>query len=226
MFKLASRNAAVAFLLIGGVVWNGWLLGFLNHGSAGYVHMSISELEALNQPYENLFDLLELVSGLLLVVGSLALIALVRKPTLLVLIAASIGAIGALTLYDVAHPLDCNQYNNPVCAAKVEANQVSRTNQLHIIESRITAYVTILLTVLVGIWTYVKKLPKSELIFVALVLAATLVTLTIQNYGNNVLTNAISERVWNTVVSLDIIFVAFRLPKAIQRPRSRTRTLA
>ncbi len=216
----------VALLISGALLWNGWLLGGLNHGLAGYFGMSISELEAVHESFRGLFDVLELISGLLMIIGSLLVIVRLRSYRLLVVIAAAICTIGVLTVYDVNHPLDCNEYHNPVCVAKVDANQVSHTDKLHILESRITAYVTILFTLLVGAWAYVKKLPKSELIFVAFVFAATLVTLTIQNYGTNVLANAISERVWNSAVSLDIIFVALRLPKAVQRPVSRTRTLA
>ena len=70
----------IGVLVLGAVLWNGWLLGGLNHGLAGYFQMSISELEAVGQPHAGLFNLLENVSGGLLIIGGVAVLALITGP--------------------------------------------------------------------------------------------------------------------------------------------------
>src|ERR1039458_2880011 len=89
-------------LLAGAVLWNGWVFGFFNHGLAGYIHMSISELEAAGQPHEHFFDIFENVSGIAMIVGALGLMLTLRRKfnIVLILILAAIAFIGALTLYE------------------------------------------------------------------------------------------------------------------------------
>jgi hypothetical protein len=202
-------------MLIGALFWNGWIFGFFNHGSAGYLHMSISELEVVGQPYKLLFDLLEDVSGLCMIVGAFGLIVFVNKRiNVMLLILSCIAVIGALTLYDVAHPLDCNSYNNPVCLARDDANEVSHSDVLHNDESRLTAYITIVLAILIVVWAHLKKLRRSEHIgftVIALVVVATLVVL---DTNGNVLIDAMSERIWNVLVSLAIGYISWKFMRS------------
>jgi hypothetical protein len=210
-------------LLLGALLWNGWVFGWLNHGLAGYFQMSISELEAVGQPNASLFNILEDASGLLLIVGALGLLLggavtkLTRKrglPSLLLsLILLATMLIGALTLYDVAHPLDCNRYHDPACVAKIDAHppQLSHTNMLHQTESTVTAYVTGVLVLLIALWAYMAKLPRAQLTAVTTLAIITILALIILDISTNVLAGAISERVWNVLVSLDIGFVALKL---------------
>jgi nitrate reductase gamma subunit len=218
-------------LLLGALLWNGWVFGWLNHGLAGYFQMSISELEAASQPHVSLFNSLENASGLLMIIGALGLVFLrLTKATphkisekerlrslplsiILSIVLFTITLIGVLTLYDVAHPLDCNRYHNPVCVAKIESQppQLSHTNTLHETESRIAAYTTAFLVLVIVVWAYLAKLPNAELAGVASIAIATIIALTILDIDGNVLAGAISERIWNVLVSLDIGFIALKL---------------
>ncbi len=202
---------ASAFLLLGAVLWNGWVFGYLNHGPAGYIHMSISELEARRQLHAQLFNILEDVSGIFMIVGGVMLLAVQRGITVIfATIIVCIIAIGGLTLYDVAHPLDCNQYHNPACQARVKTGEVSRTDVLHNEESRITAYVTILLALLVILWVWQQGAPRTEIVWVSLCALAVIVPLAFLQWGNNVTVNAIAERIWNVAASIDIGIIAWR----------------
>ncbi|HVA10542.1 MAG TPA: DUF998 domain-containing protein [Candidatus Dormibacteraeota bacterium] len=207
----------------GAVLWNGWVFGFFNHGLAGYIHMSISELEAVGQPHEYFFDALENVSGIAMIVGALGLliVALRRKfNAVLILILGAIVFIGGLTLYDVAHPLDCNRYNNPACVATVNANELSHGDILHNDESRVTAYATIVLSILIVFWAPLKTLQRFELIGLIIIVAGVVTTLALLNFDDNLVLSAVSERVWNVLVSLDVGYVAWKLikPKGLSRP--------
>lgn len=212
------KKAAYIFaltLLLGAVLWNGWILGFVNHGTAGYLHMSISELEANGQAHVGLFNFLEDASGVLMIIGGLGLLmSLGRKITLpIALILVSIVAIGGLTLYDVAHPLDCDRYNNPVCVEKVNDNDVSHTDVLHNDESRITAYVTIALALVTVVWTSIEKRDRSTILFLVIMALGVIATLILLDVSNNVLAGAIAERIWNVLVSINIGFIAWHYMK-------------
>lgn len=202
-------------LLLGAVLWNGWVLGFVNHGTAGYLHMSISELEANGQAHVGLFNFLEDASGVLMIIGGLGLfISIGRKATLpIALLLACIVAIGGLTLYDVAHPLDCDRYNNPICTTRVNDNDVSHTDVLHNDESRITAYVTIALGVVTVVWTFIEKQQRSTILFLAIMTIGVVVTLLLLDVSNDVLAGAIAERIWNVLVSINIGFIAWHYAK-------------
>jgi hypothetical protein len=201
-------------LLVGALLWNGWVFGFFNHGLAGYLHMSISELEVAGQQHTALFNFLEDASGTCIVIGTLGLIAIAnRRINIMTIILISTTTIGALTLYDVAHPLDCNRYNNPVCVARVNANKVSRRDVLHNNESRITCYLTLLLAILIAVWAFVEKLQRSELIGLMVLAAGIAITLAILDTNGNILTDAVSERIWNVLVSIDIGYVSWKFMK-------------
>jgi hypothetical protein len=209
-------------VLVGAILWNGWIFGFLNHGTAGYLHMSISELEVVGQPRAWLFNFLEDASGICMIIGALGLIVTLGRKfnRVMLLILVVIAAIGVLTLYDVAHPLDCNRYNNPVCLAKINDNEVSHTNVLHNDESRITAYVTIALTILVVIWAPLKALERFELIGLIVIVAGVVTTLVVLDIDSNILLGAVNERIWNILVSADIGYVAWKLMSSKPSRRS------
>ncbi len=206
----------VVTVAAGALLWNGWVFGFFNHGLAGYIHMSISELEAVGQPRSGFFDILDNLSGIALLVGALGLIVTLRQKfnVLLILILAATALIGGLTLYDVAHPLDCNRYNNPVCVARVDDNEISQVDILHNDESRVTAYATIVLSILIVLWAPLKNLLRFELIGLIIIVAGVITTLALFNFDDNLVLSAVTERVWNVLVSLDIGYVAWKLIKS------------
>ena len=203
-------------VLAGAILWNGWVFGFFNHGLAGYIHMSISELEAVGQPHAHFFDVLENVSGITMIVGALGLIVTIGRKSnvVLILILAAVAFLGALTLYDVGHSLDCNRYNNPVCVARVNANEVSHGDILHNDESRVTAYATIALSIMIVFWVPLKTLQRFELIGLIIIVAGVITTLALFNFDDNLVLSAVTERVWNVLVSLDIGYVAWKLIKS------------
>lgn len=210
MKKLNIKFAML--LLLGAVLWNGWVFGWLNHGTAGYLRMSISELDALRQPYAALFNILGDVSGLLMIVGAfgLGVINNQKLNTILLLILVSITAIGALTLYDVAHPVDCNRYRNPVCVVKWDTEQVSHRQVLHAIESKITVIMTVLLALLVVRWVYTENSLRSDRLVIIVLTISILITLVMPVNANTIVLDSVFERIWNILVSVLIGYVGLR----------------
>lgn len=212
------RRLFVFVLILGAILWNGWVLGFLNQGLAGYLNFSISELEVVGQPARALFDFFESISGILMIIGSIGLlITLKSRSVFLNLILISVAIVGGLTMYDVGHPLDCNRYNNPICIAKVYAEEISITNIRHNTESRVTAYVTIFLALIILVWAFMEKLPRGEIMSITLLALGIVVTLTILNFNNDIELDAILERIWNVLVSLDIVLVALLIKNSKNR---------
>lgn len=205
------KLASLVTIVLGVLLWNGWILGWLNHGWAGYSRMSISEMNVLGQPHAVFFSMLELFSGLLLLVGAAGAVIVKHKNTLAAAAILLIGLIGGLTVFDAGHPLDCSQYQNAACAARATAGEVSQTDKQHNAESRITAYVTVLLAITILAWAYLEKLPRQYSIVALVILAGVIITLEILNYSDHVFANAIAERIWNTLVSIDILLFCYKL---------------
>lgn len=209
--KYARLNTALV-LIIGAVLWNSWLLGWVNHGSAGYLHMSISELEVRGQPYWRIFNFCELASGLMLLLGGIGiLIAKARVLHFLPLIAAAIILLGGLTIFDTTHPLDCTQYRDPVCITLVRAGRISHTASLHQTESDITAFVTIFLALVTIGWAVSAGWHWAELLLAVGLLAGIVAGLLIINSNDYSIESSVAERVWNVLVSVNIMFVALKL---------------
>jgi len=210
MKKLITITAIC--LLLGAILWNGWVFGWLNHASAGYLHMSISELEVRGQPRAFIFESLDFISGIFMVLGAFGLMIITKaRPLLLGLIAVCIFFVGALTLFDVSHPLDCNTFNNIVCVRKIESNHVSTTNMLHNEEGTVTAYLTVLMILFTVIWVYLTGQSKFRLNSALIAFFGIFITLGILATSGNVMAGAISERIWNVLVSINIGFIAFIL---------------
>lgn len=199
------KRLAFIFLLAGTIAWNAFILGWLNHGSAGYIRMSISELNVIGQPHYLFFTVTELLSGIFLAIGGLLLIPNKHKSFLAVLIAGLICFTGLLTIYDSSNPLDCNQYNNPVCAQKDDKGLVSLADKHHNTESTITDYETGALALLTIAFFYVVKADKRLLYLLSFSTLAVVISLAILEFDSSVFTDAIAERVWNLFISVDFL---------------------
>lgn len=204
----------IVLLVVGGLfLWNTWIFGLLNHGTAGYTQMSISELNVAGQPYAAFFSITEGLSGLLLLVGGLGLIVPARKDMIMILVLALTASIGALTIFDATHPVDCNQYQNPACVAKMKTGQVSKSTKEHGIESTITDYATVALALILVLWAIVHKksgeITMFELLMVIIVALGVIAFLVVRI--DNVAFNSIAQRLWNTFVSFDFAYIAYKL---------------
>jgi hypothetical protein len=102
----------------------------------------------------------------------------------------------------------------------VNANELSQGDILHNDESRVTAYATIVLSILIVIWAPLKTLLRFELIGLIIIVAGVVATLALFNFDDNLVLSSVSERLWNVLVSLDIGYVAWKLIKSkdLSRP--------
>jgi hypothetical protein len=208
-------RAELVLLVIGGLfLWNTWVFGWLNHGAAGYTRMSISELNVLGQPYATFFSVTEGLSGLFLLVGAFGLIATIRKGGFMLLALILIGIIGALTVFDATHPVDCNQYQNSVCAAKAARGDISNTDKEHGVESIVTNYATVFLALILVAWVLIRKISKEDIAMVEsaiVVILAMGIIISLVIRSRNIVFDSISQRVWNTLVSFDFLYVAYKV---------------
>lgn len=211
----------IACLVLGALLFNGWVFGLLGHGSAGYFQLSISELEVSTQPWHWLFRSLDGLSGLLLVIGGVGIFMIhkIAGSGWLKLVAILIAALGLLTLVDVAHPLDCVRYQNPACVANIAAHHLSHTNELHESESRITAYASGFLALLAVIWAFRANHSKAFTGLLVVLLALIIVTLQVEDHAGSVVTDAIAQRLWNLLVTSDLILLASGITKLLKEPK-------
>jgi hypothetical protein len=211
MLNLSSKKLAVIeliVLIIGGVLlWNTWVFGWLNHGSAGYTSMSISELNVAGQPYATFFTVTEWLSGLFMLLSCGGLIAVIHPKRFMLVALVLIALIGALTIFDAWRPVDCSRYRNPVCVVDTNEGYVNRSTIEHVIESRISVVATIALALDLVALAYTEKTSELEQAIVS-ILAVGIITTSAA--GGDLLFSSISQRVWNVLVSFDFLFVASR----------------
>lgn len=216
-------KVAVALLILGGVfLWNTWVFGGFNHGIAGYTRMSISELNVTGQPFASFFSITEGLSGLFLLLGALGLLVAIRQGGFLFIALLLTASIGALTIFDATHPVDCNSFQNQACVIKMKSNQVSSTNKEHDIESAISNYAAILLALVLTVWAFVHKasgedVPLAELVIVG-TLAITIIAPLVIPKGS-VVFDSIGQRAWNTLVSAEFLYIAYK----VRRLHAKTR---
>lgn len=228
MDKALDTKLGVALLVIGGVIlWNTWLLGFLNHGVVGYTQMSISELNVNGQPFAHFFTTTEWLSGLLILVGSLFLLPAVRKGGVFLLIALTLTAcIGGLTIFDATHPVDCNRYQNKACQLKWARGEVSAVQKAHGLESETTDYITVLLSIEILVWALHQKILKpKETSYLELgflfILAIAIISPLLTSTGSIVVVS-LGQRVWNTITSILFIYIIYRIRRRESSPTIRS----
>jgi hypothetical protein len=217
----------IALLFIGGIIlWNTWLLGFLNHGSAGYTQMSISELNVTGQPFSRFFTDTEWFSGLFLLLGSLILLYNFRKGAHFMLIALLIIAgIGGLTIFDATHPVDCNRYQDMACQLKWARGEVSAVQKAHGFESEATAYITVLLSVELVVWalhqklSQVKKISWVEVGLILFVAITVISPLFVFASSDSIVVESLGQRLWNTMTSVLFVYVIYRINRIGRKPR-------
>jgi hypothetical protein len=208
----------VALLILGGVfLWNTWVFGFVNRGLAGYTQMSISELNVVGQPFSHFFTVTEWLSGLFLLFGGTVLLAALRRANLFLLGALLlISILGALTVFDATHPVDCNRYDNSACALKWARGEVTTEHQEHGLESEMSDYVIIALAAMLILWAahqrlseQIKSFPYEIPAVVLFSLAILLPPLVIST--NDITVDSVGQRAWNTLTSLAFIYVGYKI---------------
>lgn len=213
------RIIITACLVLGAILFNGWLLGFLGHGRVGYSEFSISELEVSSQAWHWLFRSLDGLAGLLFIIGGCGVFMLrhLARSFWLNLVAILIVALGLLTLFDIMHPLDCVRYHNPVCVTAIADHRLSHTNNLHESESRITAYVSGFIALAIIVWAWCSDLAKVFVGIAVVLLGFIILALTIENTTHSVLADAAAQRSWNLFVSSDIILLVIGINKLVKK---------
>lgn len=106
--KRIKFTTLLAMTMVAGIIYCSWPLQYrLNH-SVAHRHGLASELGARGQPYNWLFDLLDIVAGLLVIVVAQWLWRVINdKTSWLKAAIISYGLFGLLTLIDAALPLNC-----------------------------------------------------------------------------------------------------------------------
>lgn len=205
----------ILILILGGVfLWNTWAFGWLNHGTAGYTQMSISELNVPGQPYAAFFSITEGLSGACMLVSAAGLLVSIRKKNTFFLIALGLTAVlGVLTIFDATHPVDCNRYHNPTCIARAARGVISRTEEEHGIESDIMNYMTVALALVLMAWAFVHKALGEDVAVIELVAVTLLaigVILSLIVHGDGVVFSSFIQRLWNVLVSFEFLYVAYK----------------
>lgn len=126
-----TRRIAALAIAAGGVLYSAWFLQWLIPTDLSAVSSYISELSATDQPHHWIFRSLDLASGILIIVGSIA--ALLSTPRTRWVMAGwgSLLLFGASTIADSQSPMSCAETASVRCARLAELDEVGWADNLH-----------------------------------------------------------------------------------------------
>lgn len=119
------------------ILYNNWLLGIFVNWPATKVGATTSELSVSGQPLFMVFRSLDVVAGILLILGAIAITNLAKKRWQKLTVFWVLVAFALSMIFDVIAPLDCSSALSQICAQKEQLGLVSWLDIAHMIESPI-----------------------------------------------------------------------------------------
>ncbi|HSX05681.1 MAG TPA: hypothetical protein VLF69_04390 [Candidatus Saccharimonadales bacterium] len=206
---MKQKQLGLALAITAAVLWNGWILAIFIYPHTTWLHMEISELSIPVQPWSWLFRILDGLSALCMI--GLALVQLrIKKLPARWMIAGSLLllALGLLTLFDITHSLDCVQYNHPACIAAVANHSTSMHDLAHKSESLVTSYISIFFALWVLCLNIRLRRGVTMITWSGILALGIVGSLAILNAAHSLLLFAVTDRLWNLVLSADLLMLA------------------
>ncbi len=116
-------------------LYNNWLLGFFLNPQAMLAGATTSELGASGQPWNGLFRILDIVAGLLFLLGAGAVVSLATTKRLRATLLFAVLVLGVSTIVESFIPLNCSSALDKICSQKERLGLLSWQNNFHMIES-------------------------------------------------------------------------------------------
>lgn len=159
--RLARILKSKYLLWLFAITVNNWILAIFLNRRLLFKHGSISDFSALSQPYHDIFQALDLVSGFLIILIGLALFSLQKKSRLGKLIALGGSFFGAANIIDALTPLPCTNIVDNLCSVPVKLDLTHLVLPRHIYSSMAIGFCILLLPA--ASWYYAKRLDNPEL---------------------------------------------------------------
>ena len=136
------------------LAYNNWLLGiFLNHNL--FVHNgSISEFSVPSQPYHWLFQLLDIISGVMMIWLGWRLWEKLKPSRSGRWLGVSIAVLGAANIFDAFFKLPCSETLNPNCHIPVNLSFSSYSLPAHAYSSVVIGACYLILPVAAAVYSY------------------------------------------------------------------------
>lgn len=131
------RKYSYLLAFVGIILYNNWLIGIFVNWPATKVGATTSELSVSGQPCFMVFRLLDVVAGIFLILGAIAITNLAQKRWQKLTMFWVLIAFALSMIFDVIAPLDCSSALSQICAQKEQLGLVSWLDIAHMIESPI-----------------------------------------------------------------------------------------
>jgi hypothetical protein len=215
-----ARWGLVAALALGGIVYSSWILEFFLDTGLDPVTSFLSELDAENQKYRDVFGNADVLSAILMLIsGALGLLITPRR-RLYVTGWIALAVFGIATIADASFPLECSGEG---CPSSAPDGLLPQLHHVHALTSSVAVFAifTAMIAFTVGAFRYrehhsLRTTGLTILILTSLATVWMLTTNSIEVSGGGNLGLGIAQRAQVLGMSLWLCTLAF----AMSRPPS------
>lgn len=215
------RWVLVATLILGGLTYSSWILEFFLDTDLDPVTSFLSELDAEDQRYRDVFSNADILSAaLILVAATLGLLTTARRK-LYVAGWISLAVFGIGTFADASFPLECS---GPQCEASEPGGLLPQLHHIHALTSSVAVFAifTAMFTFTVGAFRYrehpaLRTFGLGVLILTSLTTVWMLTTNGIELAGGGNLGLGIAQRAQVSGMSLWLCTLGFAMSQRQER---------
>ncbi|WP_424808891.1 DUF998 domain-containing protein [Rhodococcus sp. 27YEA15] len=138
---MTARNAArwglVATLVLGGITYSSWLLEFFLDTGLDPVTSFLSELDADNQKYRELFGNADVVSAVFVLIAAVLGISFTSRRRLYLTGWVALAVFGGSTIADASFPLECS---GDGCPSSAPDGLLPQLHHVHALTSSVAVF--------------------------------------------------------------------------------------
>lgn len=133
------RLLVAVFLTLAGLLYSAWVAEFFLHTGLDPTRSFLSELDARDQPYRELFSTADVVTGSLMIVAAVLGFFATPRRRLVVTGWVASGIFGISTIADAKLPLECVAADDPSCPIE-PSGLFPQLHHLHALTSTIAVF--------------------------------------------------------------------------------------
>ncbi|MGV8874182.1 MAG: DUF998 domain-containing protein [Rhodococcus sp. (in: high G+C Gram-positive bacteria)] len=170
------RVVAAICLILAGLLYSAWVAEFFLDTGLDPARSFLSELDARDQPYRELFSTADVVTGSLMIVAAVLGFLATPRRRLLVTGAVASGIFGVSTIADAKLPLECVAADDPSCPIE-PSGLFPQLHHLHALTSTIAVFAifTVMIAFTLAAFRY-EAYPVLRSLGVAVLAVTTLAT--------------------------------------------------
>ncbi|MDV6267839.1 DUF998 domain-containing protein [Rhodococcus globerulus] len=169
-----ARVVLAGALILGGIVYSSWILEFFLDTELDPVTSFLSELDAANQKYRDVFGNADVISAVLMLVSATLGLLVTERRKFYVAGWIALAVFGVATIADASFPLDCS---GPDCAASEPGGLLPQLHHVHALTSSVAVFAifTAMITFTVGAFRY-REHPLLRTVGLGLLIVTSLAT--------------------------------------------------